>query len=183
MRVRRRPLLILRPAARPPRIHRHGTPPNLRNRVRHNMSRPDRPPVELVHRGHFSIPRRTRHSRPQRIPAPPPQVSQMISFGSVPPTLLIPGEPEERQERREVPRMRLPGLPDRTDHRRLQEVAVQHHVELVRRRDQERSPNRQTLPRDPALPIRRQTPRDTLAGIHATPATLPTSRRWTPQPV
>ena len=75
----------------------------------------------------------------------------MISFGSVPPTLLIPGEPEERQERREVPRMRLPGLPDRTDHRRLQEVAVQHHVELVRRRDQERSPNRQTLPRDPAL--------------------------------
>ena len=92
-------------AATPPEACRHRARLALGNRVNPHVSGPDLPLVEPVDRRDLTVPGSVVDSRTMFIAAPPDQVGGVIGLGRLPPGLPVPGEPQERQERRHIPRI------------------------------------------------------------------------------
>lgn len=104
VRIRRRPLLVQSGTVSPPRLHRNRAPRGLRDRIDPHVPATQRPPVEPVDRCNLPVPGSAGHARPGWIATPPVQVGQVVFLGRVPPRASLARRPQERQERREIPR-------------------------------------------------------------------------------
>ena len=85
MRICRRALSARYPVAGQARVHRRPAAGGLRDRIDSDMAAPNRPLVELVDRGHLTVPRRPVDTRPIIIAAPPAQIGQMVCRAGVTP--------------------------------------------------------------------------------------------------